>query len=110
MGIETLLTPFRSPRADAVAERVVRTLRNECLDSVIPFDERPLGAILAEYAHYYNTERPHRTLRLETPLPVARPRTSPGRAPAPAAHGRCWAACTTCFGGPPDPAQDFRPQ
>jgi transposase InsO family protein len=70
--IETVLTPVRSPRANAIAERVIGTLRRECLDHLIPLDERHLRTILAEYVDYYNTERPHRTLRLETPRPAAR--------------------------------------
>src|SRR5262249_37769070 len=71
LGIETLLSPVRAPRANAVAERVIGTLRRECLDHVIPVDERHLGTILTEYVHYYITERPHRTLRLETPRPAS---------------------------------------
>ena len=47
----------------------MRTLRNECLDHLIPLDERHLRTILAEYVAYDNTERPHRTLGLEPPLP-----------------------------------------
>ena len=80
LGIETVLTPVRAPRANAVAERVIGTLRRECLDYVIPVDERHLHAILAEYAAYYNRDRPHRTLRLETPRPQARSRAGPAPA------------------------------
>ncbi|HEV2125567.1 MAG TPA: integrase core domain-containing protein [Chloroflexota bacterium] len=71
-GIQTLLTPFRAPRANAVAERVVRTLRNECLDHVLILDERHLRTVLNEYVASYNTERPHRRLALKPPLPVRR--------------------------------------
>jgi transposase InsO family protein len=42
LGIETLLTPFRAPNANAIAERVVRTLRSECLDHVLIRNERHL--------------------------------------------------------------------
>jgi transposase InsO family protein len=80
MGIETLLTPFRAPRTNAVAERVIRTLRQECLDHVLVLNERHLEAVLAAYGGYYNTDRPHRSLDL---LP---PRTAPGRAVAPSGH------------------------
>ncbi len=65
LGIDTVLTPVRAPRANAIAERVIGTLRRECLDHVIPRDDRHLHTILAEYLDYYNADRPHRTLRLE---------------------------------------------
>ncbi len=68
IGIDTLLTPFRAPKANAVAERVVRTLRNDCLDHVLILNERHLRSVLAEYAAYYNWDRPHRSLALEPPL------------------------------------------
>jgi transposase InsO family protein len=75
IGVETRLTPFRAPKANGIAERVVRTLRNECLDHVLILNEQHLRALLTEYVAFYNTERPHRSLALEPPLPAAR---SPG--------------------------------
>ena len=72
LGIQTLLSPFRAPRANAIAERVVRTLRNECLDHVLILNEQHLCSVLAEYVAYYNTDRPHRSLALEPPLPASR--------------------------------------
>jgi hypothetical protein len=77
LGIEQLLTPGRAPRANAVAERVIGSLRRECTDHVIPLGERQLSAVLAEYVDYYNTARPHRTLQLDAPRPQARPRAGP---------------------------------
>ena len=76
LGVEQLLTPLRAPRANAVAERAIGTLRRECMDHLIPVDEQHLRSILAEYRHY-NRERPHRTFRMETPLPRGRPRAGP---------------------------------
>jgi putative transposase len=69
----------RAPRANAIAERVIGSLRRECTDHLIPLDERPLRAVSAEYVDYYNGDRPHRTLRLETPQPQARSRVGPLR-------------------------------
>ncbi len=61
-------TPPRAPTANAIAERIVRTIRTECLDHLIVMDERHLSVILAEFAIYYNRDRPHRTLGLESPV------------------------------------------
>ncbi len=72
LGIETLLTPFRAPRANAIAERVVRTVRNECLDHFIILNEAHLYTALTEFVAYYNTERPHRSLGLTPPRPASR--------------------------------------
>jgi len=72
LGIEILLAPVRAPRANAAAERVIGTLRRECLDHLIVLSERHLRAVLAEFRRYYNTERPHRSLALEAPLPASR--------------------------------------
>jgi transposase InsO family protein len=80
LGIETLLTPSRAPRANAVAERLIGTLRRGCLDQMLVVNERHLRAILTEFAVFYNQERPHRTLKLETPEPVARSTTGSIRA------------------------------
>src|SRR5215208_1416010 len=80
LGIETLLTPIRAPRANAVAERLIGTLRRECLDHMLVVNERHLRAIPTEFVRFYNEERPHRTLGLETPGPIARPTTGSIRA------------------------------
>ncbi len=72
IGIDAIVTPIASPRANAVAERVIGTLRRECLDHLIVLDEQHLRSVLTEFVQYYNRERPHRTLRLQTPVPVLR--------------------------------------
>src|SRR5262245_40765614 len=78
-GVETVLTPIRAPRANAIAERLVGTLRRECLDQVIVVSEAHLRTILREFAGYYNADRPHRSLDLETPRPTSRSRAGPIR-------------------------------
>jgi putative transposase len=80
LGVATLLTPFRAPRANAIAERVIRTLRQECLDHILILNERHLEQVLAEYVRYYNADRPHRRLGLAPPLPSVRAPAVPGAA------------------------------
>jgi putative transposase len=77
LGIDTLLTPFRAPRANAVAERVIRTLRQECLDHVLVLGERHLQAVLQEYLDYYNAARSHRSLALVPPQSAPRAQETP---------------------------------
>ena len=67
IGIKTVLTPVCAPKANAIAERLVGTLRRECTNHIIPLNERHLRRVLLEYVAYYNATRPHRTLELETP-------------------------------------------
>jgi putative transposase len=67
LGIQTLLTPIHAPKANAIAERVIGTMRRECLDHLIIFNERHLRRLLKEYAQHYNRGRPHRSLDLAPP-------------------------------------------
>ncbi len=62
-------TPIRSPKANAFAERFARTVRQEGLDHILVSGEWHLRRILGKYVSYYNQERPHRGLSLETPEP-----------------------------------------
>ena len=72
VGIDSIATPVRAPRANAVIERVIGTLRRECLDHLVVVDEHHLLCVLREFVAYYNSERPHRTLGLQTPEPRRR--------------------------------------
>jgi transposase InsO family protein len=64
---------MRAPRANAIAERLVGTLRRECLDHIIVVNERHLRAILCDFTRYYNADRPHQSLGLDTPRVLDRP-------------------------------------
>lgn len=77
IGVEAIKTPVRSPRANAYAERWVRTVREDCLDHLLVLSRRHLEAILAEYVDHYNRARPHRSLQLTPPRP-ANASDSPG--------------------------------
>jgi putative transposase len=59
--------PPRSPRANAYAERWVRTIRAECTDRMLIAGPRHLRAILDEYVAHYNRHRPHRARNLRPP-------------------------------------------
>lgn len=70
-GITTILTPFQAPRANAFAERWVRTVRQECLDWTLVLGRRHLERVLRVYVAHYNQRRPHRGLDLRSPDPPA---------------------------------------
>jgi putative transposase len=66
-GIQIITTPPRAPRANAICERVVGTLRRELLDRILIFGPGHLRRVMAEYAIHYNAHRPHQGLRQRSP-------------------------------------------
>lgn len=66
-GARVILTPIRSPRANAFAERRVRTVRDEVLDWTLVLGRRHLDRLLHRYASHYNSHRPHRGIGLLAP-------------------------------------------
>jgi hypothetical protein len=60
-------TPPRAPRANAIAERWIGTLRRECLDHLLITGPRHLKLVLQEYVEHYNTHHPHRSLDQHPP-------------------------------------------
>ncbi len=63
--------------SNAITERVIGTLRRECLDHLLVLNERHLRSVLREFVASYNADRPHRSLALEPPQPAARSGTGP---------------------------------
>jgi len=78
-GLTVIKTPVRAPRANAVAEWWVGTVRGECLDHVLVFGWRHLQHVLAAYAEHYNRARPRRGLDLRRRIPESVGRRSPRR-------------------------------
>ena len=66
-GIRILTSPPRAPRANAICERVIGTLRRELLDRILIVNERHLRRILTDYLHHFNAARPHQALAQLTP-------------------------------------------
>jgi putative transposase len=78
-GIAVLRTPIRAPRANAVCERFLGSVRRECVDHVLVLGERHLGRILTEYIGHFNRGRPHQGIDQRTPRSadtIAPPRRS----------------------------------
>jgi putative transposase len=69
LGLEILRTPIASPRANSICERVIGTIRRDCLDWMIPMSEKHLRAILAEWVTHYNGARVHMELGPGVPDP-----------------------------------------
>lgn len=67
-GIEIVRTPAQAPNANAFAERWVRSLREECLDHLLICNERHLRQVVTEYVDYFNSRRPHQSLKQNAPL------------------------------------------
>jgi putative transposase len=61
-GIRILASPPQAPRANAICERMIGTLRREVFDRLLIVNEHHLRRVLTEYLLHYNTARPHRSL------------------------------------------------
>ena len=68
-GVHVALTPFQAPNANAFCERLIGTIRRECLDFVILFNERHLRTVLGQWVAHYNRGRPHASLGPGLPDP-----------------------------------------
>ena len=77
MGIRDRPITPGSPWQNGIAERLIGTLRRECLDQIVVFGEAHLRRVLSVYAAYYNQTRPHRSLRKDAPLRRAIQQSAP---------------------------------
>jgi putative transposase len=80
-GIEGLKTPYRAPKANAICEQFLGSLRRECLDHVLILSERHLHRIVKEYTEYFNHARPHQGIEQRIPC-------RPGQLEAAPVNGR----------------------
>ena len=74
-GIRILASPPQAPRANAICERAIGTLRRELFDRLLIVNERHLRQVLTEYLLHYNTARPHRALGQLAPAQAGTPPT-----------------------------------
>ncbi len=70
IGIEGLRTPIHAPRANAICERLLGSVRRECLDHMVVVSEAHLRRVLNEYVLYFNRSRPHQGIDQRIPVPL----------------------------------------
>lgn len=68
VGADVIKIPVRAPRANAIAERFVGSIRRELLDKILILNSGHARRVLAEYEDHFNTHRPHRFLDQAAPL------------------------------------------
>jgi putative transposase len=76
-GIRVIKTPIAAPRANAYMERQIGSGRRECFDWLLIVGRRHLERVMAEWIEHYNTARPHRGLKLRTPIARSDPVNPP---------------------------------
>ena len=76
-GTKEVETPARTPQANGICERLIGSLRRECLDHVLVHDDKHLQRVVTEYTTYFNEDRPHQGIGQRIPnhfdLPTSKP-------------------------------------
>ena len=72
-GIKILKTPYHAPRANAICERFLGSVRRECLDQLLILQEKQLQRVLNAYVRYFNRARPHQGIKQQIPEPPTQP-------------------------------------
>jgi transposase InsO family protein len=102
--IEVLKTPYRAPKANAICERLLGSLRRECLNYVLILSERHLYGAVKEYKEYFNHARPHQGIEQRIPCRPERLETPPdsgklsSRAVLGGLHHDCYWQAAGCVG------------
>ena len=68
LGIKEVVTSYKSPWQNGYVERMIGSVRRECLDHIIPLNENHFRRILREYFNYYNHDRTHCGIDKDAPL------------------------------------------
>ena len=74
-GIEIIHTPLYAPKANAICERFIGSVRRECLDFILILSDRHLRRVMKEYLTFFNRARPHQGINQQ--IPEARAATLP---------------------------------
>jgi len=76
-GIKEVKTPYRTPQANGICERFMGSLRRECIDHVLIYDDKHLVRTVTEYTAYFNQERPHQGIDQRIPDYYEAPKSRP---------------------------------
>ncbi len=78
-SIKELKTPYRTPQANGVCERLIGSLRRECMDHILIHDDKHLERVVTEYTAYFNHERPHQGIGQRIPDQYDLSKSKPAR-------------------------------
>jgi len=67
IGIEVIQTPFYTPQANGHCERLIGSIKRECIDHMLILNEKQLRRVMREYSVYYNANRPHQGINQQVP-------------------------------------------